>query len=109
MKRVLTALLMGIMLHAGPALFGTEAAKAVALVVLAQGQRATTTDGTVPPGPQHRVQDPVKAEKRPGAKQYGQEVVGAEKGGRFEGPGLKGFTPSEEIAAEQAVDFPTDI
>ena len=109
MKWVLTVLFIGMVFLAGPTLSGGKAARAVAPLVLAQGEQAGSPAGTVPPGPQHRVQDPVKAEKGPGAKQGGQERVGAEKGGGSLGPGLKGFTPSEEIAAEQAVDFPADI
>jgi len=106
-KRVTAVLLMGILFIALPAQAGEVAWPAPDSPVLAQGEQGRTE----PPESQDRVQDPVQDEKGPAAKGPGSQGQGPEgqSGGGVQGPALQGFTPSEEIAAEQAVDFPADI
>lgn len=102
-NRLFVILVLGLMVCAPGRVHGETGNTGKAPVTLARGD--TIADRPVVKQSGDGSQGPVKGKQ----KTQGQDGQNTVRETRAKKPYIKEFVPSEEIAAEQAVDFPADI
>ena len=103
--RLFIILVLGLVVCAPGRLHGEAENAGKVPVMLVRGE--PVADRPVARQPGERAQGPAKEkQKTQGREQEGQNIGRDTKSGA---PVIREFVPSEEIAAEQAVDFPADI